>query len=155
MREIHPSILLRFSTVEATIRSSLARERLMATLSGFFGILAMLIAMIGLYGVMSYTVARRRTEIGIRMALGADRARVVRLIVGEAAALLAIGLPLGAGLAVGGAYFAGTLLYGVKPWDPATLAIATIGLGVVATVASWVPALRASWLEPTTALREE
>ena len=155
MREIHPSILLRFSTVEDTIRSSLARERLMATLSGFFGILAMLIAMIGLYGVMSYTVARRRTEIGIRMALGADRARVVRLIVGEAAALLAIGLPLGAGLAVGGAYFAATLLYGVKPWDPATLAIATIGLGVVATVASWVPALRASWLEPTTALREE
>jgi putative ABC transport system permease protein len=127
----------------------------MATLSGFFGILAMLIAVIGLDGVMSYTVTRRRTEIGIRMALGADRARVVRLIVGEAAALLAIGLPLGAGLAVAGAYFAATLLYGVKPWDPATLAIATTGLGVVATVASWVPALRASWLEPTSALREE
>jgi predicted permease len=155
VREIHPSILLQFSTLEQNIRNSLTTERLMATLSGFFGILAMLIATIGLYGVMSYMVARRRTEIGIRMALGANRGDVVRMIVREAATLLAVGLPLGAGLAVAGGYFAATLLYGVKPHDPATLGIAIAGLGLVAALASWIPAQRASRLEPTTALREE
>jgi putative ABC transport system permease protein len=153
--EIHPAILLQFSTLEQTMRSSLAGERLMATLSGFFGGLAMLIATIGLYGVMSYTVARRQTEIGIRMALGADRATVVRMILREAGKLLAIGLPLGAALSVVGAQFAAALLYGLKPWDPATLVIATGGLGLVATVASWIPARRAARLEPTTALRQE
>jgi putative ABC transport system permease protein len=155
LREIHPAILLQFSTLEQTMRSSLASERLMATLSGFFGGLAMLIATIGLYGVMSYTVARRQTEIGIRMALGADRAAVVRMILRDAAKLLAIGLPLGAVLSVVGAQFAAALLYGLKPWDPTTLVIATGGLGLVATVASWIPAQRAARLEPTTALRQE
>jgi predicted permease len=155
LREIHPSILLRFSTLDQTIWNSLARERLMATLSGFFGGLATLIAVIGLYGVMSYAVMRRRMEIGIRMALGADRAAVVRMIVADAAKLLAIGLPIGAGLAIAGGHFAATLLYGLKPWDPTTLVIATAGLGLVATLASWIPARRAARLEPTTALRQE
>ena len=155
LQEIHPAILLQFSTLEQTIRSSLASERLMALLSGFFGVLATLIATIGLYGVMSYTVARRRTEIGIRMALGADRGAVVRMIVKEAAKLLAVGLPLGAGLAVAGGQSAATLLFGLKPWDPLTLGLATIGLGLVALVASWIPAQRAAGLAPTTALREE
>jgi putative ABC transport system permease protein len=127
----------------------------MATLSGFFGGLAMLIATIGLYGVISYSVARRRTEIGIRMALGADRAAVVRMIVREAATLLAAGLPLGAALAIAGGHFAATLLYGLRPWDPATLVIATAGLGVVAMLASWIPARRAARLEPTVALRDD
>ena len=104
----------------------------MATLSGFFGVLAMVIATIGLYGVMSYMVARRRIEIGIRMALGANRGDVVRMIVREAAVLLAVGLPLGAGLAVAGGYVAATLLYGVKPYNPAALGIAMAGLGLVA-----------------------
>jgi putative ABC transport system permease protein len=155
LAEIHPAILLQFFTIEQVIRNSLASERLMATLSGFFGGLAMLIATIGLYGVISYTVARRRAEIGIRMALGADRATVVRMIVGEAAKLLAAGLPLGAALAIGGGHFAATLLYGLKPWDPVTLLIATAGLGLVALFASWIPAQRAAGLEPTTALRQE
>ena len=153
--EIHPAILLRFFTIEQTLRNSLAGERLMATLSGFFGGLAMLIATLGLYGVISYTVARRRTEIGIRMALGADRAAVVRMIVGEAAKLLAAGLPLGAVLAVAGGRSAAALLYGLKPWDPLTLLIGTAALGLVATLASWIPAQRVARLEPTTALREE
>ena len=153
--EMHPAILLQFSTLEQTIRNSLASERLMATLSGFFGGLAMLIATIGLYGVMSYTVARRRTEIGIRMALGADRAAVVRMIVGEAAKLLAAGLIVGAGLAIAGGQFAATLLFGLKPWDPVTLGAGTAGLGLVALLASWIPAQRAAGLAPTTALREE
>jgi predicted permease len=153
--EIHPAILLRFSTLEQTIRNSLTTERLMATLSGFFGVLAMMIATIGLYGVMSYMVARRRIEIGIRMALGANRADVVGMIVREAAVLLAVGLPLGAGLAVAGGYVAATLLYGVKPYDPAALGIALAGLGAVAALASWIPALRAARLAPTIALRED
>jgi ABC-type antimicrobial peptide transport system permease subunit len=89
------------------------------------------------------------------MALGADRASVVRMMLGDAAKLLAIGLPLGAGLAVAGARFAATLLYGVPAWDPLTLALATAALGLVALVASWIPALRASRLEPTIALRQE
>ena len=120
---MQPAILLQFSDARADVRDSLVTERLMATLSGFFGVLAMLIATIGLYGVMSYMVARRRTEIGIRMALGADRAAVVRMIVGEAATLLAAGLCVGAGLAIAGGQFAATLLFGLKPWDPATLAL--------------------------------
>jgi predicted permease len=155
VREIHPAILLQFSTLEETIRNSLTTERLMATLSAFFGALAMLIATIGLYGVMSYTVARRRVEIGIRMALGASRSDVVRLILREGTLLLAIGLPLGATLAVGGGHFAAALLYGLKPYDAATLAAAVVILGSVATLASWIPARRAARLEPTTALREE
>jgi len=155
LHEIHPAILLQFSTIEQTIRNSLASERLMALLSGFFGGLATLIATIGLYGVMSYTVARRRTEIGIRMALGADPGAVVRMIVKDAGKLLAVGLPLGAGLAVAGGQSAATLLFGLKPWDPLTLGIATIGLGVVALLASWIPAQRAAGLAPTIALREE
>jgi putative ABC transport system permease protein len=155
VREIHPSILLQFSTLEQTIRSSLTSERLMATLSGFFGGLAMLIATIGLYGVMSYTAEKRRMEIGIRIALGADRAAVVRMIVGEAAKLLVISLPLGVALSLSGGYFAAALLYGLKPWDPTTLVIATAGLGLVATLASWIPAQRAARLEPTAALRQE
>ena len=126
----------------------------MATLSGFFAALALLIATIGLYGVMSYTVARRRAEIGLRMALGADRAAVLRLIVGEAGVLLAIGLPLGVGLAVAGGHFE-RCWYELKPWDPLTLLMATVVLGLVSMLASWVPAERASRLEPTIALRED
>jgi len=89
------------------------------------------------------------------MALGADRTAVVRMIVNDAAKLLAVGLPLGAGLAVAGGQFAAALLFGLKPWDAATLGIATIGLGAVAMLASWIPAQRAAGLTPTTALREE
>jgi predicted permease len=155
LREVHPSILLQFSTLEQTIRRSLISERLMATLSGFFGGLAVLIATIGIYGVMSYTTEKRRMEIGIRIALGADRAAVVRMIVGEAARLLAISLSLGVTLSIAGAYSAAALLYGLTPWDPPTLAIATAGLGLVATLASWIPARRAARLEPIAALRQE
>jgi len=133
----------------------LLRERLMATLSGFFGGLAALLATIGLYGVMSYMVARRRSEIGIRMALGADRRDVVRMVMREAGVLLIAGVLVGTALAIAAARTAATLLFGLRPGDPATLAIAAGGLGLVAMLASYLPALRASRLEPTEALREE
>ncbi len=104
---------------------------------------------------MSYMVTRRRIEIGVRMALGADRAMVVSLIVREAAVLLGIGLVIGAVLSVFAARSADTFLYGLKPGDPLTLASAMIGLAAVTLLASWVPARRASRLAPTIALREE
>jgi len=127
----------------------------MATLSGFFGALAALIATIGLYGVMSYTVARRRNEIGIRIALGADRHAVVAMVMREAGVLLIAGVIVGSALAVAAARTAATLLFGLHPGDPATLAMAAAGLGTVAMIASYVPALRAARLQPTEALREE
>jgi putative ABC transport system permease protein len=146
---------VQFQTLNGLVRDSLMRERLMATLSGFFGALAALIATIGLYGVMSYMVARRRNEIGIRMALGADRRGVVRMVMREAAVLLTAGIVVGLLMSVAAARAAATLLFGLTPGDPATLATAAAGLGLVAMLASYLPAARASRLEPTEALREE
>jgi ABC-type antimicrobial peptide transport system permease subunit len=127
----------------------------MATLSGLFGVLAMVIAMIGVYGVMSYTVARRRNEIGVRIALGADRGDVLRMVMREACALLAVGLAIGTLLALAAARGAAALLYGLTPNDPTTVVAAVATLGSVAVLASYLPARRASRLEPTVALREE
>ena len=153
--QVNGSIILQFQTMESQVRDSLLRERLMATLSGFFGALAGLIATIGLYGVMSYMVARRRNEIGIRMALGADRRDVVRMVMREAGLLLGAGLLVGGVMAVLAARTAATLLFGLKPGDPSTLAMSALALAAVAMLASYLPAIRASRLEPTEALREE
>jgi putative ABC transport system permease protein len=150
-----PSAILQFQTLNTMVRDSLMRERLMATLSGFFGLLAGVLATIGLYGVMSYMVERRRNEIGIRIALGADRSSVIGMIMREAGALVGVGLIVGGLAAIGAAKMAKTLLFGLKPGDPATLAMAAAALTLVAGVASYVPAWRASRLEPTQALREE
>ena len=152
---MNSNIIVQFQTLPAMVRDSLLRERLMATLSGFFGALAALIAAIGLYGVMSYTVARRRNEIGIRMALGADRRDVVRMVMREAGLLLGAGLLVGGVMAVLAARTAATLLFGLKPGDPSTLAMSALALAAVAMLASYLPAVRASRLEPTEALREE
>ena len=154
-RDVHPSIVVEFRTMQSQVRDSLMRERLMATLSGFFGALAALIATIGLYGVMSYMVARRRNEIGIRMALGADRREVVGMVMREAGRLLGAGVLVGLVASIVAARAASTLLFGLSPGDPLTLLTAAAVLGAVAMVASYLPALRASRLEPTEALREE
>jgi putative ABC transport system permease protein len=144
-----------FEPFETQIKDSLILERLMATLSGFFGALAAALATIGLYGVISYMVARRRGEIGIRMALGADRNQVVRMILSEASVLVLVGCGLGLLFSVLAARFAAALLYGLRPYDPITLA-AAVGLLVgVSLLASFIPARRASRLQPMTALREE
>ncbi|MPY90847.1 MAG: FtsX-like permease family protein [Luteitalea sp.] len=152
---IDSSISVQFDTMTAQIQRSLLRERLMAFLSGFFGALAAAVATIGLYGVMSYTVARRRTEIGIRMALGADRGAVVWMIVREAGILVLVGLITGVLLTMIAARTATALLFELQPWDPLTLTLAMLTLGTVGMLASWLPAYRASHLEPTLALREE
>jgi ABC-type antimicrobial peptide transport system permease subunit len=150
-----PDIALEFHELSTQIRDSLLKERLMATLSGFFGFLAALLATVGLYGVISYTVARRTNEIGIRMALGAQRGNVVGMIMREAGFLLAIGIAIGAALSLAAARTATSLLFGLKPHDPATLGLAVVALAAVAAAASFLPAHRASRLDPMAALREE
>jgi len=154
MHEVSSGISFDFQGLQEQIQQSLTAARLLATLSAFFGALAVLLAMTGLYGVMSYTVAQRTTEIGIRMALGAQRRSITAMILGKAATLLALGLVLGLGLSLAVASAAGALLFGLKPRDPVTLAAALL-LAVVTVVASLVPATRAANVNPIDSLRTE
>jgi putative ABC transport system permease protein len=151
----NPGIAFHFKVFKTQIRESLMRERLMATLSGFFGALAALLASIGLYGVLSYAVAQRTQEIGVRLALGADRGRIVKMIMREATLLLTIGLAAGILLALAAAKTAGALLYGLQPHDPVTYLLAIALLAAVAAAASYLPARRASRVDPMVALRAE
>ena len=153
--EVSRAIGIEFRLLSDQLQESLLRERLMATLSGGFGLLAGLLATLGLYGVIAYMVARRRNEIGVRMALGADRGRVIRLVLREAALLLVVGLGVGALLALWAGRTAATLLFGLQPQDPATMAAAVALLAVVALASSYLPARRAAALEPMVALRDE
>ena len=150
-----PEAIIDFSMLQTQVRDSLLRERLMATLSGFFGFLAVVLATIGLYGVISYTVARRTNEIGIRVALGAQRSDVIGMVMREAGTMLLIGLAVGAVLTLVVARAAASLLYGLKPHDPVTFALAVVALTLVAAIASFLPAHRAAGLDPMAALREE
>ncbi len=152
---VNPGIDLEFKVFNAQIHNSLLQDELMATLSGFFGFLAALLAAIGLYGVISYMVVQRTKEIGIRMAIGADRVAVVRMILRESGVLTVAGLVIGTGLALGAAQAAKSLLYGLKPRDPLTLVMAIVTLSAVAALASFLPAYRASKLDPLIALRYE
>ena len=138
-----------------TIRNALLTERLMARLSGFFGMLAALIATIGLYGVMSYLVLQRTNEIGVRMALGARRQDILRMVLGEAARLVAVGLAIGAIASFAAAGSARALVFGLQPHDFEVIGLACVLLGATAMGASWLPAHRAATLPPLTALREQ
>jgi predicted permease len=153
--EVNPEIGLQFQELTAEIKTSLLRDRLMAMLSGFFGVLAALLATIGLYGVLSYTVARRRNEFGIRTALGASRRHVIGMVLRETMGLVSIGLAIGSVLAFGAARAAGTLLFGLTPQDPTAIAAAITILVVAALAASYLPARRAAHADPTQALRGE
>jgi predicted permease len=153
--EVNRDVSLQFKALAVQVDESLARERLLATLSGFFGALALLLAMIGLSGVMSYNVARRRNEIGIRMALGAEQSRVLRMVLREVAILIGVGVAIGLGAAMGTTRFVESFLYGMKPNDPWTLSLAAGVLALVAALAGFIPARRASRLDPMTALRDE
>jgi predicted permease len=153
--EVSPAIDIDFRILSGQIQGSMLRERLMATLSGAFGLLAALLSTLGLYGVIAYMVAKRRNEIGVRIALGADRRRVIGLVLREAMLLLAVGLTVGALLALWAGQTAATLLFGLKPNDPTTLIAAMALLTVVALAASYGPARRAAGLQPMTALRDE
>jgi putative ABC transport system permease protein len=153
--EVNPNMDISFVTFHKMIEDGLLRDRLMARLSGFFGLLAVLLAVIGLYGVISYMVARRRNEIAIRVALGAGRESIVRLVMREAGALLGVGLLIGTMLALAGGKAAASMLFGLKPWDVATFALALALLALVATAASFLPATRAARSDPMEALRQE
>ncbi len=146
-------ILVAATPLVTPINDSLARERMMASLSSFFGGLALLLAAVGLYGVMSYTVTQRRQEIGIRMALGAGRGRVLSMVLREALVLVVVGVVVGTALSVAVGRYAETLLFGLTSSDPVTIGAAMVGLALVAALASVIPAWRASRVEPTTALR--
>ncbi|HEX8999582.1 MAG TPA: FtsX-like permease family protein, partial [Blastocatellia bacterium] len=134
---------------------SLAPQKLVARLAAFFGVLALLLACVGLYGVLSYAVARRTNEIGIRMALGAQSRHVLWLVLREALALLGGGVVLGLLAAVSVNRLASSLLFGLKPNDPLTLVTATVLLCVVAVLAGYLPARRAARVDPLVALRDE
>ena len=151
----HPDVITEFSDFQKDIRDGLLEERMMATLSGFFGALAALLAMIGLYGVVSYMVARRRNEIGIRLALGAGRRQVVAMVMREAARMLIVGVAVGAVLSLVAGNGARSILFELKPYDPLTLAAAALLLALIAVAASFIPARRASNLDPMAALRDE
>ena len=153
--EVNHDITLQFRILSVQLDESLGRERLLATLSGFFGALALALAVIGLYGVMSYNVARRRNEIGIRMALGAKQARVLRMVLGEVAILIVAGLALGLAVALFSTRLLAGFLYRLEPNDPKTLVTACVVLAVPAVVAGLLPARRAANLDPMRALREE
>ena len=148
-------IRYRFQVFQTAILDTLVQERLMASLSAAFGILAGLLAAIGLYGVMSYLVARRRNEIGIRMALGASRSGIVGMVLRESGLLLATGLVVGVALSIFSARAIATLLFGLKGTDAGTFLLAAGILSVVALAASFLPARRAANLDPNIALREE
>ena len=141
--------------LKARVLDGLARERVLAWLSGFFGALAVVLAAVGIYGVISYVVTGRRKEIGIRLALGSSRSNIVQLVLGEVTAVLAIGLILGSVMALAGSRAAGSLLFGVKPGDPFLYVSAAGLLLAVAAGAAFAPALRAARTNPSEVMRDE
>lgn len=147
--------IIRVDTMQQQIALVFSQERAVASLAGLFGIVALLLAAVGLYGVTAYSVAQRTNEIGVRMALGADRARVVRLVLQGAFRRVGVGLILGVPLAIGAGRLIAAQLYGVSSSDPLALTTAVVALAVCALLASLVPALRAAAISPMEALRIE
>jgi ABC-type antimicrobial peptide transport system permease subunit len=143
------------TTLSEQVNESLNKEHLIARLSSFFGILALVLACVGLYGVLAYGVARRTNEIGIRMALGADQMRVLWMVLRESLALVGVGVAVGLLMAFAATRFISSQLYGVKPTDPATITAVTIVLAAVAVFAGYIPARRATKVDPLVALRYE
>ena len=142
-------------TMEQQVQLTFDQDRAVASLALLFGIVALLLAAVGLYGVTSYTVAQRTNEIGIRMALGADRTKVVRYILGGALIRVAVGLAVGLPLAIGAGHLISSQLYEVSFWDPLALALSASALAVCAVAAAMIPASVAASISPMTALRTE
>jgi putative ABC transport system permease protein len=155
LHDVNPNTRFVLRVFDTAIRDTLVRERVMATLSGVFGSIAGLLAAIGLYGIVAYTVERRRREIGIRLALGASRGTIVGSVLKQSGVWIAAGLILGILASLAVTRTAQSLLYGVQSYDPATLAAGAAGLALIALLASFVPAHRASRLDPMSTLKEE
>ncbi len=137
------------------VSADFQQENMIATLTTLFGVLGLMLAAIGLYGVMAYMVEQRTSEIGVRMALGADRGSVVKMVLRGAFSQVGIGLVLGIPAAIGAGKLMTDQLFGVKPWDPVMLTLATLLLALAALLASLIPARRAAGVEPMVALRNE
>jgi predicted permease len=152
---VNPHLLLEFRMLSTQIERSVLRESLMANLSVAFGVLAACLSTLGLYGVMSYVIVRRRNEVGIRLALGATRGSVYRLIALDAGAMLLAGLAIGIAAYLSLSHYAESLLFGLKPTDPLTLILASGVLITTGIIATLTPAIRAARLDPMTALRSE
>ncbi len=156
LAEADPNLaVITIRTLAQQVERTFDRQRAVASLAGIFGVIALILAAIGLYGVTAYSVARRTSEIGVRMALGADRGRVMSLVLGGAFKRVAVGLVLGVPLAIGAGYLLSAQLYGVAFWDPVALTVATGALAFAAFVAAVVPATRAAALAPMQALRTD
>jgi ABC-type antimicrobial peptide transport system permease subunit len=156
LHSIEPNLPIRWTTTLAgEVSDSLVSERAVAQLAGFFAVLALALSMIGLYGAVSFAVARRTNEIGIRMALGAERSWVLGMILNDALLLVATGAAIGGPLAIGAGVALRSMLYGMGSFDLAS-SLAAIGLlSVAAMVAGYLPARRAASIDPVTALRHE
>jgi predicted permease len=152
---VNKDLAVDLKRLDEDLGANVLQERLVATLSGFFGGLALLLAALGLYGVMSYTVTRRRNEIGIRMALGAEPRKVVGLVLKNVALITIAGLIVGAAASVGTGRFINTLLYNLASSDRTMIAITAITLASAAAIAGYLPARRAARIDPMAALREE
>jgi predicted permease len=152
---VNPDLALTFHPLTDYVNDSLVQEKLIARLSGSFAVLTLLLAALGLYGVLAYAVAGRRTEIGIRLALGARRQSIVRLVLGRVFWPLAAGVVIGAVVSLWASSFVASLLYDVQPRDPATFGGAVVILAGVAFLAGWLPARRAARIDPMRVLRAE
>ena len=137
------------------VAGQFTQQRLIARLTSFFGVLSLVLASIGLYGVTAYNAGRRVSEIGVRMALGADRGHIVTMVLRGALTLIVLGLIIGLPLTFAAGKFLGSQLYGMNPYNPVVTLVSVLALGLSATVASLIPALRASLISPLDALRAE
>jgi predicted permease len=156
IREINPNLpITNVTTLAEQVNNSLGQQRAISGLTGFFGILGLMLACVGLYGIMAYTVARRTREIGIRVALGAGRSDVLGMVVGQGLKLTLVGVGIGIIGALAVTRFLSSLLYGVKPTDPPTFIAVSLILTAVALLASYIPAWRATKVDPMVALRYE
>jgi ABC-type antimicrobial peptide transport system permease subunit len=156
LADVDPNLTINsIRTMQQQVDLSFDQERAVASLAGLFGIVALVLAAVGLYGVTAYTVAQRTNEIGIRMALGADRTKVMRLVLSGAFSRVLLGLLIGLPLAVGAGKLISAQLYGVAWWDPLALTVAAGALAICSFFAAIIPANRAASIAPMHALRIE
>jgi ABC-type antimicrobial peptide transport system permease subunit len=152
---IEPNAVVLVQSFRAQIADSLVRERLLAMLSGFFGAVAALLAMLGLYGIVAYGVTQRTREIGIRTALGASPAAVLGLVLRQSVLLTTAGIGIGLFAAASGTRYFETMLFDIKPLDPAIFVLVPFGFALLSALATYVPARRAARVDPLIALRQE
>jgi ABC-type antimicrobial peptide transport system permease subunit len=148
-------VLYNVDPYEKVVSGQFQQEKMIATLTSLFGVLGLMLASVGLYGVLAYMVEQRTSEIGIRMALGANRGQVTKMVLRGAFSQIGMGLAIGIPAAIGAGWLMTNQLFGVKPWDPRMLALAVLVLGLAALLASAIPARRAAGVEPMLALRSE